>query len=470
MSAGGDNAAAAANLNNSFSGLRDFLYKRSVQAPLLAEQVKQAQQNTALGSNQVTLSGISTKQAENAAHLGTFAADLDAPDPDAPQSVPDTRPQPSTPTPVDSGLTNSVLSTESPEDSDTASTLAAALPAGTTSGQSSTPVVPNSLKFGTSYFQELPTGLQTKVLKQYALSTPHPELLKMDDVINSYNQHVTQTKLPPVNPYTIGRFGLGITGAESGPEGTKFSYAANPGQAVPILNPDGTPSGKMRVNGTVADDPSFVPPEKIAGMMGDYANVQNAQSLAGQVTDILDNHPEIYGMNAKDALKGKGGTFAGNLGANARALMGDPTQKTLARALDQQQIKGVLDTLSQIHIGRVTEMEWKKLSDSVPQTTDSKETWHNWNNRFKNAIGATQSGLEGILGPAGKLPNWSPSSSTTLPPVTPAASVAPPSASGRSTEPGSASGGPTVASSQAEVDKMPSGKHFIWNGKPYIKN
>ena len=284
-------------------------------------------------------------------------------------------------------------------------------------------------------------------------------------------QDATST-LPPITPYTLPG-GLGITKLSGGPAGV--SYEAAQTGATPVLDTTtGGRSGQMMVNGNLVNDPNMVPAKDVGQYTSEINDFQASQKQARNIQDILNANPSLVGANL---LTGShGGTELAQKGRKIGSYVGASPNIGKQNQIQQFLSKQLINTLNQIHIGRVTELELGYLKNNIPSQDAPKDVWDDYMNRYQDALSKSIEERQDILRQNGTPYTPGNPYSSQLPPVTPATGVTPPETSrvGDSSNAGStggASASPLTVNSAAELQAAAKAgkKQIIFNGKLYSK-
>jgi hypothetical protein len=268
----------------------------------------------------------------------------------------------------------------------TAGASEAALPPVTPPVASAAPTpAPARAGMNVQLFQDLEPAQQAEVLAQMRGTVPPGVTVGDHDLVAAYNAN--QMKALTLNPALM----RGMTPIKAGPGGIEWVnrdlMGGAGGRPQPYI---------MKPDGTVGDNPDYLKAPDLAGHIADLGNLQEAQSVLNDARTVVNTNPEAYGQALS---KGAPGTEIGRIITRTKAMLGSPKDYSDQRKLDMQNLAGMLNKLSTIHIGRVTEMEWSALANSIPKLTDDEKTWNNWLGRVQNTLDYAMSAKEGLLAP-----------------------------------------------------------------------
>lgn len=260
-------------------------------------------------------------------------------------------------------------------------------------------------------------------------------------------------KLPPITPYTLPG-GMAPTKLSGGPQGVSWE-AANPG-VTPIPGQNGARSGFVMAGGEVKPDPMALAPKEITASQNNLTDLEQSQNEVQKIRDMIGKNPELVGRGVVS-----GGSAIPRFGREALSYLGASPNYAKQNQIQQFLGKQLLNTLGQVHIGRVTEMEWNQLQKNMPTQDSPKEVWDDYLDRLSGALQKTyQDQAESLR------QNGTPV--TGLPPISRATKVAPPNTArvGDSNIPGSSDSGSgnsaQTVSSRAEYEALPKGASFVW--------
>ncbi len=240
-------------------------------------------------------------------------------------------------------------------------------------------------------FHELPENVQQALLRQGREQMAAKGFAVTDgELIRRYYEN-QQASYPPISPWSAP---AGLVLKSIGPNGAEY---LNP-KLMESFGANGPQPFLMAPDGSVRDNPAYLKPADLIQRRGELATTRSAQKLLGMAKAVIQNNPDAYGQSLSE---GFGGTVPGQIKARVKAVFGNPETYNAQRTLEMQNLKGMLETLGQVHIGRVTEMEWGALSGTMPHLTDDDKVWNEWLDRFNALLSEAQSALTDTLTPYG---------------------------------------------------------------------
>jgi hypothetical protein len=122
--------------------------------------------------------------------------------------------------------------------------------------------------------------------------------------------------------------------------------------------------------GGVVENKNFRNPDQIASAKEELANMNQIDTEAKAAQDAIKNDPSLVGTI--------GGSKAGNLVRSGESAVGHPANKegeiAVKRFLTSQQ----LSALTNLHLGRITQLEYDGIMQGLPQQSSPKEVWDNY--------------------------------------------------------------------------------------------
>lgn len=297
-------------------------------------------------------------------------------------------------------------------------------------------------------FDQLDPQSQEAIVTAHRMNAPSGVNITPEEVSMSQRQ-----KYMMAHPSMPGAgSGLVPTEAEVNPltgvSGVK--YKLNPTIATPITSPGGSPTGMINIGGEAKPDPMAMTPKDITERQNRINTVKEAEGVAQNVQQLLKENPDLIG---KGILSG--GTKTGQLANTAASWAGNPDKEAKQTYIKQYLGGQLLDTLGQIHIGRVTEMEWNALQKNMPSMSDPKPVWDKYLTRLQTALQLSRQDDEDALKSyGGKQPSGNPFSPK-LGPVNLQPSVRPPKDMG-------AGGGSAEAPGSSESTAASSGRPQVF--------
>lgn len=296
-------------------------------------------------------------------------------------------------------------------------------------------------------FYALPQAAQTELLSQMRKPFDNAGLPVSDQELIGHYQQLQSQMIPPLmqNPNFI------PTGVHGGQVEGVF------GNAIDRFGGGGTSTGNSANQarifdptvGHYVDNPAFTKPADVQSTQSDLANLDQADTMVSQAKNAIKTNPSVVGKI--------GGSWMGNLTRAGESVVGNSGNYAGEREVQQFLSKQFLNTLQDLHVGRVLEKEYNAVVDGMPQQSDPPEVWNNFfNSRLEPFLAKVRASKEQELNAqTGGQPQ------SILPPVSVGPSVSAPKSS--------ASGMQTF--SPEEAAKLPKGYGSFMgtNGKLYSK-
>lgn len=220
---------------------------------------------------------------------------------------------------------------------------------------------------------EMPPAAQQHILQQLRAPYTKAGLPISDEALAGI---FTQNKMRSLPPAFLRQ---GAVLDTFGPEGIKGHFP-QPGQGLPPVDLSGDvshlPVQVPGLHGEPVNNPAYLPPEKIKDARDDLATINQARQILDNTRGILTSNPELIGPGNLSMLTGGGKIANARRSLGAKVSAGGEAELAKQKQLQQYEVGQILDMLQTLHLGRVTELEYKQLVGKNPSQSDPIENWH----------------------------------------------------------------------------------------------